>query len=378
MNILQVVPELNAGGVERTTIEIAQALSAAGHVPHVASEGGRMEEDLRAAGGVLHHLPMGSKNPLLLRKNTRALVRIIKSQNIQIVHARSRAPAWAAKAAAQATGVAFVTTYHGIYNAKSRIKRRYNAIMAKGEIIIANSQFTKAHIIKEHNIAPKRITVIPRGVDMDIFDPAHVQESDIKSCHENWGLAADTAVLLLPGRLTRWKGQLVAIKALPLVRETIDAKLVLLGDAQGRDDYVSELQTLAESLNIGNHVIIAGHSQDMPRAYAASDLVISASTDPEAFGRIAAEAQAMGKFVAASAHGGALETILDNHTGMLTTPGDSEALARGILSLLSWTQTKKNNNSAAARQHIARNFSANAMKTATLAVYTRLLAGKGK
>ena len=152
MNILQVLPELNAGGVERTAIEIAQALHAKGHVPHVASLGGRLEDELRAAGGVLHKVPVGSKNPLSLRSNIKALTKIIKDHNIDLVHVRSRAPAWAAKPAAEGANIPFITTYHGIYNAKSRLKRRYNAIMAKGDIVIANSEFTKAHILKEHSI----------------------------------------------------------------------------------------------------------------------------------------------------------------------------------------------------------------------------------
>ena len=248
MNILQVLPELNAGGVERTTIEIAQALSAAGHVPHVASEGGRMEDELRAAGGVLHRLRMGSKNPLTLRSNTRALIKLIKGHKIDLVHARSRAPAWAAKAAAEAANIPFITTYHGIYNANSRLKRRYNAVMTKGDIVIANSNFTKNHIIKEHGTDPKKIIVIARGVDMKLFDPARVSKADIKAMQASWGLDGQSPVLLLPGRLTRWKGQLVAIEALGSLKQ--DAHLVLLGDAQGRSDYVAEMAAHIEALDL--------------------------------------------------------------------------------------------------------------------------------
>lgn len=371
MNILQVLPELNAGGVERTTIEIAQALNAAGHTAHVASEGGRLEGELSAADGILHRLPMGSKNPLYLRTNTRALINIIKDNNIDVVHARSRAPAWAARAAAKATNIPFVTTYHGIYNAKSGLKRRYNAIMATGDIIIANSNYTKAHILKEHHTDPARIIVIPRGVDMEIFDPAKVKPADIKACRKIWGVNMKAKVLLLPGRLTRWKGQLVAIRALENCPE--NTLLVLLGDAQGRDDYVTEIDVLARSLNLQDRVIIAPHTADMATAYASADMVISASTDPEAFGRIAIEAQAMQTLVVATAHGGALETVIDGKTGFLVTPNDAPALAQGITQILQISKTNRTKLEHAARLRIQAEFSAKALKTATLSVYKKAI-----
>ncbi|MEE9347173.1 MAG: glycosyltransferase family 4 protein [Robiginitomaculum sp.] len=366
MKVLQVVPALSAGGVERTTIEIAQALTNAGHSAHVASAGGRLEGELITAGGIFHELPMDSKNPAKLRSNSRTLIKLIKAEKIDIVHARSRAPAWAAHAAARACNVPFVTTYHGIYNAKSRLKRRYNAIMAKGDIIIANSQFTCEHIIKTHGVERARIVVIPRGVDMARFDPRAIKASDIKAQRAAWGAGAGETCLLLPGRLTGWKGQRVAIKALAKARQTLSAKLILLGDAQGRDDYVTELKVLAESLGVAEDVIIPGHSDNVPLALASADMVISASTDPEAFGRVAAEAQAMGKWVIASDHGGARETVIDGATGARTAVGDSDALAGAILSAPSFDKAKS-------RAHIAQNFSDSQMKAKTLAVYAKFV-----
>lgn len=371
MNILQVVPELNAGGVERTTIEIVQALTAAGHGAHVASQGGRMESELQAAGGVLHTLPMGSKNPFLVRKHTRALVGIIKAHNIDLVHVRSRAPAWAARAAAKVANIPFITTYHGIYNAKSNLKRRYNAIMAKGDIIIANSHYTKAHIIKEHGTDADRITVIQRGVDIDIFDLAKISAADIKACRKAWGVDAKASLLLLPGRLTRWKGQLVAIKALATLDKT--SVLVLLGDAQGRDDYVTEIKDLTHSLGLEGRVILAPHTVNMATAYASADVVISASTDPEAFGRVAAEAQAMHTLVVATAHGGALETVVDGETGFLVAPNDATALAKGIAQVLGMSKVKRNKLGKAARTRIQQQFSAKTLKNATLSVYEKAI-----
>jgi len=374
MNILQVLPELNAGGVERTTIEIAQALTAAGHVPHVACAGGRMEDELLAAGGILHTLNVGSKNPLLLRRNTKALVEIIKAHNIDIVHARSRAPAWPAKAAAKAARVPFVTTYHGIYNAKSALKRGYNAVMAKGDLVIANSAFTKTHIIKEHDADPSKITVIPRGVDMSVFDPVRVSDTDIAHIKLEWGVG-DNPVILLPGRLTRWKGQLVAVEALKLLDG--NAVLVLLGDAQGRDDYVAEIESKTNELGLGGRVVMAGHSRSMPAALMAADVVISASTDPEAFGRVMAEAQAMQRLVVASNHGGACETIIDGAGGYLVTPDDAQALADGISKILALPKPEYAARAKSARQRIGAQYSASALKTATLAVYAQALENAG-
>ncbi|MCF6220306.1 MAG: glycosyltransferase family 4 protein [Robiginitomaculum sp.] len=370
MNILQVLPELNAGGVERTTIEIAQALTSAGHVPHIACAGGRMEDELKAAGGILHKLNIGSKNPLTLRGNSKALRAIIKAYNIDIVHARSRAPAWPAKAAAHKMGIPFITTYHGIYNAKSTLKRAYNAVMAKGDIVIANSNFTKAHILKEHGTTPDKIVVIPRGVDMAVFDPALVNGAETARLKIEWGVG-DNPVILLPGRLTRWKGQLVAVEALKLL--DAQAVLVLLGDAQGRDEYVAEIETKTAELALDGRVIIAGHSRSMPAALMAANVVISASTDPEAFGRIVAEAQAMERLVVASNHGGARETIIDGAGGYLVTPGDAQALADGIGNVLALPQSEYIARAKTAQKRIGATYSATALKTATLAVYEQAL-----
>ena len=370
MTVLQVLPELNAGGVERTTIEMADALHKAGHAAHVACSGGRMEDELARAGGVLHRMDIGSKNPLTLRRHTKALLELIKACNIDIVHARSRAPAWPAEAAARAANVPFVTTYHGIYNANGRFKRRYNAVMTKGDIIIANSEFTKAHIIKEHGTSADKIVVIPRGVDMERFDPLTISQTDTLAQREIWGVPHTAPLVLLPGRLTRWKGQLVAIEALSHLNDYI--YLVLLGDAQGREDYLTEIRVKAESLGLTKRVIIPGHSDNIPTALAAADVVLSASTDPEAFGRVAAEAQAMRRPVVATAHGGAMETVVDGETGYLVQPGDAADMARALKNALNWPAYNGN----AARNRINREYSAKQLQTATLEVYARVLREK--
>lgn len=381
MNVLQVLPELNAGGVERTTIEIADALIRDGHTAHVASQGGRMQDQLSAMGALHHAAPLKSKSPLKLRTNTKFLIDLIKAEKIDIIHARSRAPAWAAAAAAKACDIPFITTYHGIYNAKSRLKRRYNAVMTKGDVVIANSNFTNDHIIAEHGTDPSRLVVIPRGVDMALFDPKTVSTADINTCRKNWGVNTDNPVLLLPGRLTRWKGQLLAITALAdLHKNGQICHLVLLGDAQGREHYVEEIKAHAKTCGVENHVIIAEHSNDMPTAFASADCVISASTDPEAFGRVSAEAQAMGAFIIASAHGGSLETVEHGAGGLLFTPSDADNLSQALQSALSLLSTEtraaRTKRQKQARARIQGNFSAHALQQATLAVYRSVYAPK--
>ncbi len=363
MNVLQTVPELNAGGVEATTLEIAQALIAEGHGAHVVSAGGRLEEALINMGAISHIANIGSINILTVPKRIKLIRAIIKHCDIDIVHARSRAPAWPAYFAAKAEGVPYVTTYHGIYNARSGLKRYYNSVMARGVHIIANSDFTKAHIIKTHGTDAAKITVIPRGVDMARFDPAKFSAKDITAQHNRWQVSLKQKLILLPGRLTRWKGQLVAIEALSMLPQ--NCALVLLGDAQGRDGYLAELKAKAKTLGLGSRVIMPGHSRDMPTALVASDVVVSASTDPEAFGRVAAEAQAMQKPVVATAHGGALETVAEGETGFLVKPGDAGALAGAIIKALDWPDY----DGRAVRTRIAARFSTESLQKSTLAIY---------
>ena len=365
MNVLQVVPELNAGGVERTVLEVDAALAAAGHGSHVASLGGRMEGELQ---GTLHRLDTATKNPLEWFGNAGALRRIVREHGIDVVHARSRAPAFAARAAARSEGAAWVTTYHGIYNAGNALKRAYNAVMASGEIVIANSEYTKAHIVAEHGTDSARIRVVPRGVDTARFDPARVAKAEVRTLRREWGVRDGESVWVLPGRLTAWKGQAVAVRALEYAP---GARLVCVGDAQGREDYVAELGALANKLGVADRLVLQGHRTDMPQVMRAADVVVSASTDPEAFGRVAAEAQAVGRPVVATAHGGALETVEDGVTGVLVPPGDARALAQGAERALAMPFSE-----AHARARIDRLFSDTRLKRDVLAIYGELVERK--
>lgn len=361
MNVLQILPDLNAGGVERTVLETVEALVSSGHAAHVLSNGGRLVPELEALGGVHHTADIGSKNILSVPWRIAGVRRLIAEHNIDIVHARSRAPAWPAMFAARAERTAFVTTYHGVYNAKSALKRGYNSIMAKGDIVIANSNYTHDHILREHGTDPDRLVVIPRGVDMSVFNPVHISQDQIAAQRAAWDVLPDETVLVLPGRLTRWKGQPIAIEALRHLGDGY--RLILVGDAQGRDDYAAELEQQSQGLN----VVFTGHRTEMALIYAASDIVLCPSTDPEAFGRTAAEAQAMGKPVIAADHGGAVEVVKQGVTGWRTPPGDAAALAKAIGEIDRLTGL------SAARDRIAALYSKRALQSALLRVYADLM-----
>ena len=366
-SVLQVLPALDAGGVERTVLEVAEALVEAGHEAHVVSGGGRLVPELLALGAKHYTMDVGSKRLLGFPWRVAALRRLIHHTGADIVHARSRAPAWAAWRAAIAERRPFVTTYHGIYNEGFPGKRRYNSVMARGDVVIANSRFTAEHIRDTHKTPEARLRVIPRGVDMARFDPAVVSARAVRERRAAWGVPDGAALVLLPGRLTAWKGGTVAVRALSELPG--DHHLVLLGDAQGRDDYVASLHALAEDLDVTDRFHIPGHDADMPTAYACADVVICPSTDPEAFGRTAAEAQAMGKPVVAAAHGGALDVVDDGRTGLIVPPGNAAALARAVKRAPSLPDI-----GAVGRARIDELFSKRALQRSVLAVYDELIA----
>ncbi|MBN8608474.1 MAG: glycosyltransferase family 4 protein [Caulobacterales bacterium] len=377
LTVLQVTPELNAGGVERTTLEMAEAISRAGGLALVASAGGRLEPDLEAVGGELIKLAANSKNPIAAVANACALARIVRERGVQIVHARSRAPAWSAYAAARITNTPFVTTYHGIYNARSGPKRFYNSVMAKGDLIIANSEYTRAHILAEHGVAPERVVTIPRGVDLDIFDPAKVRAEDVAAMRTAWGRrdGDERVAMLMPARLTRWKGHLELIDALKLVeaRKPGVLKVIIAGDAQGRHAYEQDIVTRIEGAKLQDVVAIVGHVGQMPVAFAASDLAVFPVIEPEAFGRGAVEAQAMGVPVIASKLGGFAETIVEGETGALVPAGDVTALADAIVRFIELGPEARARMGQRGRERVRGLYSKNALQTATLAVYQQLL-----
>ena len=379
--ILQVIPDLAAGGAERTVLEIAEALIAEGARALVVSRGGRLVPELTALGGELIEMDAASKNPVTIQRNAGKLQKLIEAEKIDLLHARSRAPAWSALTAAQRTDTPFVTTYHGAYSENFPGKRWYNSVMAKGDRVIANSAWIAEHVRSTYDIPEEKLVTIPRGVDLAAFDPKNVTEERIAAVRADWSVSSDDdrLVLLLPGRLTDWKGQAVAIEALGIMHPEERAKisLVLAGDAQGRDKYVQQLIDRIDQLDVRKSVVLPGHCTDMPAAYLAADIVLTPSKRPEAFGRTAAEASAMHRCVIAAAHGGALETVIDGQTGALVTPNDPSALAGAIRALLQMGRGAWENMGAAGANYIRSEFSKAKLQAATLDVYRDVLYAKG-
>ena len=375
--LLQVTPELETGGAEQTTIDVAHAVVAQGGKALVATKGGRMAARLEADGGRLAQMPAQSKNPLVMLGNAARLIDLIRREKVTLVHARSRAPAFSALWAAHATKVPFVATYHGVYNAKSDLKRWYNAVMTKGDLVIANSEYTRQHVIKEHGIAPEKVVAIPRGVDLSRFEPGVVPATRIEALRKAWGVAPDERRLkvLLAGRLTRWKGQGLLIEAMKVLKDRGENKILLLlvGDDQGRKGYRAELEAAIAAASLEDAVKLVGHCDDMPAAYLLADLAIAPSLEPEAFGRTAVEPQVMGRPVLASDHGATRETVLPGETGWLVKPGDAQAWADALLVACEAGAAGRQTMGLAARTRARRLYSVDAMCEATLKVYARVL-----
>lgn len=372
MRILQVLPALEAGGVTSGTLEIARALVNNGDEAHVFSVPGDRVMALQKSGAIYHQAESARKSWKNYHSLKLFVEKIIINQKIDLVHARSRFPAWAAYAACRATKVPLLTTYHGVYTGMAMpLKKYYNSVMVRGAAVIAVSDFIAGEIRRHYPwVQPQKIHVIPRGVDPAVFDPAKVSVQPL------WGQGR---IALLPGRLTGWKGQGLAIQAVAmLAAEYPDLRLVLLGDDQGRTEYKQSLHRLAASLGLGEKVVFAPPTAAMPSAYAAADIVLAPSTLPEAFGRVMVEAAAMGKPVVAAGHGGAAETVLPGVTGFLHQPGDPVSLAAGMRQGLDLSAEEKVNLAVVARDRVLHNYTTEKMQAATLSVYAQLIEESGK
>lgn len=381
--ILQIIPRLDTGGAERSTVEIVAALVRAGARAIVATQGGRLAAEVEAAGGTIVPFPAATKNPVRLLANARMLRRLIAAEAVDLVHARSRAPAWSALLAARRAGVPFVTTYHGAYAEKGGAKRLYNSVMARGDRVIANSAFTASLVRERYGTPEERIRIIHRGVDPVRFDPERVARERIEALRGAWDVASGQPVILQAARLTSWKGQRVLIESLALLRRQGrlgPAVAVLAGDAQGRDDYARALREDADRLGVADAVRLPGHVQDMAAAFRLAHVTVIASVEPEAFGRTATESQAMGCPVIATAIGAPPETVLDAGqvgpgaaTGWLVPPGDAATLAERLAQALALTSGERDALSARARAHVTGHLTVGAMQSATLAVYDELI-----
>jgi glycosyltransferase involved in cell wall biosynthesis len=378
--ILQIVPELDTGGAERTTIEVAEAIVKAGGRALVWSEGGRLLHELTSKGAIHIEGTAASKNPWeVFVSNPARLVELIRREKINLVHARSRAPAWSALIAARRAHVPFVTTYHGIYNAKSGLKRWFNSVMVRADAIIANSNYTKAHVIEQHGIDPDRVTVIHRGVDVDAFDPAVVSAARTDALIRKWNLMEPRRCLriILPARLTEWKGQRVLIAALALIKQQgQNFEAIFVGDSQGRDGYADSLREQIASVGLTKRVFLVGHCSDMPAAFKLCDIAVTPSIEAEAFGRTAAEAQAIGLPIIASDLGGARETVDPGVTGFLTPHGDANALAAALSKLITMDPAQRATMGAAGFARIRALFTTVSLQSQTLALYQSVMETK--
>lgn len=388
--ILQIIPRLDTGGAEQTTIDVAAAIVKAGGRALVATEGGRMVPQIADVGGEWVPFSAATKNPVKIIANALALRALIRREGIGIVHARSRAPAWSAYLATRGTIAHYVTTYHGAYNETNWLKAFYNGIMVRAEAIIANSQYTSDLIQGRYAGISDRIHVIPRGSDLARFAKDAVCEERCSTLRSAWDLSGSETVILLPARVTHWKGQMVVVEAARMLVEQGhlsedapglgDLAIILAGDAQGRTDFVESLNTRIVELGLTETVRLVGHCADMPAAYALADVTVVPSIEPEAFGRTAVEAQAIGSMVVVSDIGATPETVLtppavskEGRTGWRFPPGDADALAGEIVKILCLTEVEKQAIRARMVAHVRAHFSLEAMCAKTLNVYDQML-----
>ncbi len=374
--VLQVVPELDTGGVEQTTVDIAEAVVKAGGRSIVATKGGRLTERLEKGGTRVVALPVHSKNPFVQAGNHFALRRLIREHHVDIVHVRSRAPAMAAIAAARAEHVRSVATYAGVYNAKSGLKRWYNSQMTRADMTIANSGFTRAHILATYrDVLPERVISIPRGIDLKRFDPEAFDVRRIMKLEDKWGAREHTVRFVMAARLTRWKGQTLIIEAAKLLKQQgiSSFQIFMAGDDQGRAGYSAELESMIDNYGLRDQIALVGHVDDMPSAYSLSHYALAPSLDPEAFGRTAVEPQAMQRPPLAAAHGATAETVIDGATGWLVRPGDADAWAAAMKTAIELPEAKRFDMGRAGHNHVRENFSLDIMCARTLDVYRALL-----
>lgn len=328
-SVLQVLPHLNSGGLVSGAIEVSEALQKSGMRSFVASEGGRREREITRRGGKVFNFSLGSKNPLIIFLNIYKLSRIIKKYKINIIHARSRAPAWSAYFAAKKMGIPFVTTFHGTYSIQNNLKKKYNSIMVKADKVIAISSFINKHILSNYKVDQEKIVTVHRGINIEEFDYLKVSNERLIAFSKKFNIPEDSFVILLPGRITRWKGHILLIEAISKLQRS-DIICLFVGDLQGRNKYFAELNKTIDKFKLKNNFRIISNQSDMSVIYKLSNVVVSASLEPEAFGRVVAEAQAMGRPTVAVNHGGGPEIIIDGETGWLFKPGDANDLAEKI------------------------------------------------
>ena len=377
--VLQVIPKLGYGGAETGCFDLAHYLYENDYKSYIATSGGPLLKYLNKKKVKLFRLPVQSKNPILIIINSIILIFIIIIYNIDIVHARSRAPAWSCFIATKLTRRKFVTTFHGTYNFNSSIKKWYNSVMVRSDLLIAGTNFIFSHIQNNYSkyLNPKkRFLVIFRGINLDYFNPKRIKENDKQLLKKKWNIAENKKIILLPGRLTSWKGQEMFIEAISkLKNDTSDNHFVavILGSDQGRKIYKKKLLRLVEQHRLSNDIIFVEHLDLMPIAYEISDIIVSASIEPEAFGRVSVEAQAMEKPIIASDIGGSNETIVSGKTGFLFEAGNSKHLSEKLNEVLNLSEVTRNGIGAEGRKNVIEKFNVEKMCNSTYSEYNKLI-----
>ena len=379
LKVLQVIPKLGYGGAETGCYDLAHYLPENNCSSYIVTSGGELLKFIDRKKVKVIKLPVHSKNPFLMLFNSIALIFIILLNNISIVHARSRAPAWSCLFATKITRRKFVTTFHGTYNFKNPLKKFYNSVMVRSDLIIAGSNFIFSHINQNYPKyldLKKKFLVIFRGINVDFFDSSTTLDSEENRLISDWEVDKNKKIILMPGRLTAWKGQETFIEALNLVNKELGYEsfnAVILGSDQGRDIYTKKIKRLAEQYRLTSQLKFIEHCKNMPLAYKISDIVVSASVEPEAFGRVAVEAQSMEKPIIASDIGGSNETIIDNVTGFLFQSGNAEALSKKIVEVLQLDESRLKSIGIEGRKNIIKKFNVEKMCFSTYSEYKKLL-----
>ena len=379
IKVLQVIPKLGYGGAETGCYDIAHYLPENNCKSFIVTSGGELTKFIDKEKVKLIRLPVHSKNPLLIFLNSIILIGIILFFNITIVHARSRAPAWSCLLATKLTRRKFVTTFHGTYNFNGKLKKFYNSVMVRSDLIIAGSNFIFSHVKNNYSEFlkfKKKFLVIFRGINVDYFDPSTKLDTDEKKLLKKWEIDKEKKIILVPGRLTSWKGQELLIEAINLVKIELGYEafhVVILGSDQGRDLYKKKLVRLTEQYRLTNQIKFIDHCKDMALAYKVSDIIISPSIEPEAFGRVAIEAQSMEKLIIASNIGGSNETIVDEKTGFLFDAGDENDLSKKIIRSITMDETSLHLIGKEGRKNVIKKFNVEKMCFSTYSEYKRLL-----
>ncbi len=379
LKVLQVIPKLGYGGAETGCFDIAHYLFENNCSSFLITNGGPLTKFINKKKVKYIRLPVNSKNPILMLLNTILISVIVFFYNIDIIHARSRAPAWSCFLASKITRRKFVTTFHGTYNFNSKIKKFYNSIMLRSDLIIAGSNFIFSHVkenYKEYLNNSKKFLVIFRGINIDYFDASTTLTEDEDKLFKSWNLEVEKKTILLPGRITEWKGHEIFIEAMNKINIQLghkSFKAVILGSDQGRDLYKKKLIRLVEQYRMNDQIKFVDHCENMPLAYKISDLIVSTSIEPEAFGRIAVEAQSMEKPIIASNLGGSKETIINNKTGILFDAGDSDDLSKKIIEFFNFDKSTIEQMGKAGRKNVSAKFNVEKMCFSTYSEYKKLI-----